>query len=370
MNISLRQTHVRLLIVAMVILIIFIMVVTHNSKQIYYNYYNYHSTIASPSQPVLTLTRLGSELEFDYSSCPSSSVMLNSTQLNAASLHDDCPHVFIIGARKGGTTAMYHYLSGHPDFGGVRLDKGPSAGETFYFQRHFFTTPWSVYVSQFPSDKMSGDSSVGNLVDCHLPQRLYSSCGRKVKLVVLLRDPVERFQSDFRMMARLDKGQYGPKNISDVVKQNINSFSRRVSLKKIKIGDLRNYPNELTCFYRPAKNMMFEGLYYIHLHNWLCNFPAENILILNTEQMKENSVRGLAEVMKFVGLRPLEDHVMKEITSVKYNYAGKLEDELSVRKLTMSDRKKLMTVYEPFNNKLFQLLKWNMYDLGWNKISE
>jgi len=107
------------------------MVVTHSNKQIYYNYY---STIASsPSQPVLTLTRLGSELEFDYSSCPSSSVMLNSTQLNAASLHDDFPHVFIIGAHKEGNTAMYHYFSGHPDFGGVRLDKGPSAGETLNF---------------------------------------------------------------------------------------------------------------------------------------------------------------------------------------------------------------------------------------------
>ena len=108
-------------------------------------------------------------------------------------------------------------------------------------------------------------------------------------------------------------------------------------------------------------------MYTLKLHNWLCNFPAENILVLNTEQMQENSVKRLAEVMEFVGLRPLENHMMKEITSVMYNYGGNLEDEKSFRKLTMSDRKKLITVYKSFNNKLFQLLKWNT--LEWNKIA-
>ncbi|XP_065885583.1 carbohydrate sulfotransferase 15-like [Dysidea avara] len=364
MNNSLQQAHIRLLVAVALTTTIVTVVITENSQQ-----FLFYTTMASLSQSTPTLTRIGSDLEFDYSSCPPSSVMLNSTQLNTVPLHDDCPHVFIIGARKGGTTSMYQYLSNHPDFSGVRLDKGPSAGETFYFQRQFLKKPWSEYMSEFPTDKMSGDSSVGNLVDCRVPQRLYSSCGRTAKVVVLLRDPLERFQSNFRMRVRLKTTNGAQKNISDIVEQQIISFYNRLSSRGIiNMDDLSGHPNNLTCTCGPAGNMVFEGLYYVHLHNWLCNFPAENILILNTEQFQDNSVKSLAEVMEFVGLHPLEDHVMQQVTSVMYNYGGKLEDELSFRKLTMSDKKKLLSIYESFNNKLFQLLKWNT--VKWNEISE
>ncbi|XP_065885273.1 carbohydrate sulfotransferase 15-like [Dysidea avara] len=353
---TLQRTRRRLLVIVAVFIVILITLLASSNNQQILSY----TTMTLPSQSVSRLTRIGSELDFDYSSCPPSSVMLNSTQLNTAPLHNDCPHVFIIGARKGGTTSMYLYLSSHPDFGGVRLDKGPSAGETFYFSLHYNKKPWSEYVSEFPADKMSGDSSVYDLVDCHVPQRLYSSCGRTAKVVVLLRDPLERFQSNFRMRVRLKTRYNAHMNISDIVEEEINSFYHQMSSRKnININDLSDNPNKLKCAYRPTDNMVFEGLYYVHLHNWLCNFPAENILILNTEQFQDNSVKSLAEVMEFVGLRPLEDHMMQQVTSVVYNNGGKLENELSFRKLTMSDKKKLLTIYESFNNKLFQLLQWN-----------
>ncbi|XP_065886025.1 heparan sulfate glucosamine 3-O-sulfotransferase 1-like [Dysidea avara] len=359
----LQQKHFQLLVIVAVFIVILItLVATSNNQQILS-----HTTRASSPQTIPTLTRIGSDLNFDYSSCPPSSVMLNSTQLNTVPLHNDCPRVFIIGARKGGTTSMYQYLSSHPDFGGVRLDKGPSAGETFYFSLHYNKKPWSEYVSEFPADKMSGDSSVGNLVDCRVPQRLYSNCGRTAKVVVLLRNPLERFQSNFRMRARLKTRYNTHMNISDIVEDEINRFYHRVSSNRnINMDHLSGHPNNLTCTCGPAGNMVFEGLYYVHLHNWLCNFPAENILILNTEQMHDNSVKSLAEAMKFVGLQPLEDHMMQQVTSVVYNNGGKLENELSFRKLTMSDKKKLLTIYESFNNKLFQLLQWNT--VKWNEL--
>ena len=72
---------------------------------------------------------------------------------NTKPLHDSCPHVFIVGAHKGGTTSLYQYLSKHPDFGGILLDKGPSAGETFYFQSRYEKCPWEYYASQFPVNK-------------------------------------------------------------------------------------------------------------------------------------------------------------------------------------------------------------------------
>ena len=354
---KLRQIQSWLLVIVVVMLLI---TLGTNKTQPIISY-------TTKAKSVPTLARIGSELEFDYTTCPPSSAMLNSSYTTP--LHDDCPHVFIIGARKGATTSMYQYLSSHPDFGGVRLKRGQTAGETYFFSWRYNLISWSKYVSEFPADKMSGDSSVANLVYCKVAQRLYSNCGRTAKVIVLLRDPVERFQSDFRMRLRQETMYSARTNISNAVDKEIKHFKQRVAFsKRIDTSDLSSYPNELRCLYGAGRNIMFDGMYYVHLHNWLCNFPAENILILNTEQFHDHTVDSLAKVMEFVGLRPLTDDKMKNITSVVYNSAGRLEDELPFKKLSKSDRKKLMTIYESFNNKLFQLLKWN--NVKWNELSE
>ena len=366
----LQQTNVQLLSIAVLMVILITMVVSNNKQ----NILTYTSIMmVSSTQSVRRLTRIGSELDFNYSSCPPSSLILNSTQLNTPPLHDDCPHVFIIGTRKGGTTAMYQYLSQHPDFGGIHLHNGPASGETFYFNNYYNRKPWSEYVSMFPTDKMSGESTVGYLLKWHVPLRLYSSCGRKAKVVVLLRDPLERFQSSFRLSVRQHQRGYDEQtHISDVVNDQIRKFYLRIvpSSEKTSMDNLSNHPNEIAWLRDDVadRNMVYAGLYYVHLHHWLCNFPAENIIILNTEQFLDNSVRSLAEVMEFVGLRPLDDDKMQQMTSVLHNYGGRLEDEPSFRKLSASDRKKLIPIYEPFNKKLFQLLKWNTVE--WNKIPE
>ena len=44
--------------------------------------------------------------------------------------HQDCLTLFIVGARKGGTTSLYSYVAKHPDFDGILLNRGPMSGET------------------------------------------------------------------------------------------------------------------------------------------------------------------------------------------------------------------------------------------------
>ena len=312
-----------------------------------------------------TLTRLGNALNFSYSSCPRSSIMLNPKRLNANPLHNSCPRVFIIGARKGGTTSLYQYLSKHPDFGGVLLNKGPSAGETFYFSAQYNKRTWEDYVSQFPPNKMSGDSSVGNLVDCKVPERLYTNCGRQAKVIILLRDPLERYQSNFRMRARLHTvNTEASSRISNLLTTELQSLYKSFTDRNVDTSDLSDSVNKLSCLYRPAINCIYEGMYYIHLHNWLCNFPAENILILSTKEFQNSSQRIFSQVLEFVGLKPLDDGIINTITEVKYNNGGKVEDEPDYRLLSLSDKEKLQRIYAPLNEKLFDLLKW--HDVDWS----
>ena len=319
------------------------------------------------SQPLhndWTLTRIGGDLNFDYSSCPKNSFMLNSTRVNAKPLHDDCPQVFIIGARKGGTTSMYQYLSKHPDFKGILLKEAARAGETFYFSTRYKKHSWNSYVSKFSKNNMTGDASVGNLVNCEVPKRLYKFCGRTSKVVILFRDPIERYQSNFRMRMRSNLSTIDSQEISTLVNKEVKSLFTLFRRRKVNIFGLTASLNKLLCLYKPAKSYIYEGMYYVHLHNWLCNFPSENILILNSEEFFNKTKIIFSQVLDFVGLRPLDDGVLNEITQVKYNYGGKVKDEPDHRLLSSSDKEKLQAIYKRFNKKLFDLLKW--HDVNWS----
>ena len=151
-------------------------------------------TLEDRSLYKVRLTRLGSELSFDYSTCPADSLARNGTLRNYSEKKSHrCPKLFIVGAKKGGTTSLYNYTAHHPDFQGIRLTNVTRwFGETQYFSRFWDKVPLTEYLSQFPRDKMSGDASVEHLVHCKVPSRIFTTCGPDVKVVVLLRDPIER----------------------------------------------------------------------------------------------------------------------------------------------------------------------------------
>lgn len=319
-------------------------------------------TTLAPGYKTETLTRLGSDLKFDKQSCPSESIITNSTIINSSPLHNTCPTLFILGARKAGTTSLIQYLSKHPNFEGARLDRGPKAGETFFFHKTFETKPWEEYLAYFPSGSgvMTGESSVGNFVHCLVPGRIYSYCGRQAKVVVLLRNPVDRFVSNFRMRARI--GGYGMgklrQPIGKFIKNELGDFFSTATGKKLstlQVKDVRHGWASLRCKFLPAKNMFYEGLYYVHLKNWLCNFPAENILILNSEEFFQKTAKILKQVFQFLGLSSLPEESYN--ATAVYNQ-GSYKNIPPHQRLTETYRSKLRLAYKPFNEALFQLLDW------------
>ena len=209
---------------------------------------------------------------------------------------------------------------------------------------------------------MTGDASVSHLVHCKAPERLYTCCGRTSKVIILLRDPIERFQSNFRMRVRLDRTT--TQEASTLVMKQINNLHLLFRRRKVNMNDVTANIDKLLCLYQPAKSCIYEGMYYVHLRNWLCNFAAANILILNSEEFLNNRKCIFSQVLDFVGLRPLDDGVLNKIVKVKYNYGGKVEDEPDHRLLSSSNKEKLQAIYKPFNEKLLDLLKWHNVNWG------
>ena len=277
--------------------------------------------------------------------------------------HQDCPTLFVVGARKGGSTSLYQYLSRHPKFKGVLLDKGRKAGETFYFSEHF-NSGWNKYKKYFQATKsyMTGDSSVGNLVNCKVPERIWRSCGKQAKIVILLRDPVKRFESNLLM--RINFGTWKSTNTqaSSVVERETQSYIKASLNKGVDLKNTNFSLDKLRCLFHPSRNMVFEGLYYVHVMNWLCNFPPENILIINSEEYFEKTTTILEQVTRFLGLEPFDDDTAKFVTSTVYNKG--MEAPHSYQELSDLDKKKLLSIYKFANKPLLQLLDWK--HVKWN----
>ena len=148
-------------------------------------------------------------------------------------------------------------------------------------------------------------------------------------MIVLLRDPLSRYESNFRMKVRLKTVNTKlSSKISTLITTELQSLYKSFIHRNVSTNHLPESVNMLLCLYSPARNCIYEGLYYVHLHNWLCNFPAE--------EFQTSSQCIFSQVIEFVGLKPLDVGILNTVTKVKYNYGGKVEAEPDFRVLSQT----------------------------------
>ena len=301
-----------------------------------------------------TLTRVGSDLNFDYNSCPPDSFVLESTKRNATPLHDDCPILYIIGAHRAGTTSLYQYLSRHSHFRGIRVDKGPLSGETYHFTSRYRRESWTTYKLHFPTSALSGEKSTGMFYTCEAPKWLYESCGKMTKVVVLLRNPTDRYIS---AMGSKQSRQILGKLLSDMETYN--------KAKQMESQDFLGHDTNCINKLYSAKNQLYIGFYSLHVANWLCNFPSENILLLNSEEFRKFPANILQLVLNFINLELFDDYKLNVVVNVTYNDGKHHKDTFYDLQLLNEVYKKLDNVYRSHNSDLFKMLHWNDTTVDW-----
>ncbi|HLF41664.1 MAG TPA: sulfotransferase, partial [Acidimicrobiia bacterium] len=115
------------------------------------------------------------------------------------------PEFLIIGAQRCGTTSLYKYLAEHSQFRSATLKtKGVHFFDTRYdkgmawYRAHF---PSALYRSWFRArhgaDLVTGEASPYYLFHPQVPYRLAEHVPA-VKLIVMLRDPIERTYSQWQ----------------------------------------------------------------------------------------------------------------------------------------------------------------------------
>jgi hypothetical protein len=203
------------------------------------------------------------------------------------------PDWIILGARKGGTTSLHTYLSSHVDAHPFRIKPGHSDPTDGEIMRMPGTRASYDRLFKGAGNKFVGESSVAHIIRARR-ERMHKLCDpAHVRLIVLMRDPIERCHSQFLMRARFGSaGMSAKSDLSAVMRRESEGFARRSP------GPSSQGNCGLT-------DCLCEGAYSVHLNRLLADFPHhENIRLYFSEHFFAHTEELVRDAMAFVGLDP------------------------------------------------------------------
>ncbi len=235
------------------------------------------------------------------------------------------PDFVIIGAQKCGTTFLYHLLGQHPHV-------EPATKKEIHFFDHHFSKGTDWYRSHFPPPtwkegrkSITGESSPYYLFHPHATRRMAGVIPR-ARLIVLLRNPVDRAYSDYQHEVRFEGES--------------RTFEEAVGFDRASL--------DARCEY------LSKGLYVDQLMRWSNFFAKEQMLVLKSEDFFERTPEILKVILDFLSLPDWEPGAW-EIPK-KLN-RGEYEQEMDP-----ATRRWLEDYFEPHNRRLYEFLGT---DFGW-----
>jgi hypothetical protein len=186
----------------------------------------------------------------------------------------------IIGSGKSGTTSLHRYLQGHP-----QLYLLPEKEVPFFTNADYLARGWDWYVGEFfsqaPPDKLWGKTTPQYLVTPETPAKIHRQMPQ-AKLIALLRNPIERTYSNYKMMV---KRRNEDRPFLDVVKAKLQEPA----------SPEHGWVNE-------KESYVYAAEYGRLLDGYLKIFPREQLLVLFTEDLKQRPAEVLRRILQFLGV--------------------------------------------------------------------
>lgn len=201
------------------------------------------------------------------------------------------PNFFIIGAPRAGTTSLYFCLKDHPDifmsprkeprffaFEDLIEKKGPFGRQPL----PSYSTSWEKYLTLFEKarhEKVIGEASTMYLYHPKAPERMQRYLGSEVKLVAVLRHPVERAFSHY--LYNVNRGA-----------EPCLTFEEALAAEEERIA-------QGWIEYFHYKSM---GLYSEQVKRYLDIFGADNLLVFLYEDLDKSPLLVVKKILEFLGL--------------------------------------------------------------------
>jgi hypothetical protein len=235
----------------------------------------------------------------------------------------------LAGAQKSGTTALHYFLVKHPN-----ITMGDQQEIHFFDNDAMFVAPVDYeqlhkYYPPIAPSCIAGDCTPSYIYYEPAAERIWEY-NPKIKLLVLLRNPVERAFAHWNMQRF--KGRE-PLDFFDAVRE-----------EKTRIAGAP--PTEARRF-----AYIDRGFYARQLERLFKFFPREQVKILKFEAFKDNQREMLASIFSFLGLKPLRSVRSKDRNVVPYE-----------RVMNWEERIFLYNVFADDIAKLEQMLGWDCSD--------
>ncbi|MDJ0556593.1 MAG: tetratricopeptide repeat protein [Microcoleaceae cyanobacterium MO_207.B10] len=237
------------------------------------------------------------------------------------------PNFLVIGVKKGGTTSIYNYLTQHPQI--IPAIKKEIDFWSFYFYRGL---DW--YRAHFPlipdSEKfLTGEASPSYFDSPNTPARLFHFFP-KIKLILLLRNPVDRAISNYYHEVRSNPESM---SVEEVISSKLEKLIK-VSSSLVQQQDYWSYQGDYIA----------SSLYLDWLQKWLTVFRREQLLILKSEDFYNCPASTMKQVFDFLDLPNYQIRDYPKLNAGSY------------ASISESIRQKLSEYFQPHNQRLEEYL--------------
>lgn len=206
------------------------------------------------------------------------------------------PNLFIVGAPKAGTTSLYKYLTRHPDIFMSTpkevnyFSSGEIIRQQLYYKSYSVNTlkDYEQLFINGKNKKIVGEASVSYLFYPEVPEKIYKF-NPKAKIIILLRDPIERGFSHYLMDLRL-------------------------GLVNIPFDDIilkTSYEKKINLYYQQYVKL---GFYYEQVKRYFDTFGKNQVKILLTEEINCDITNVLSSIYTFLEISD------EQIPNVKKKY--------------------------------------------------
>lgn len=201
-------------------------------------------------------------------------------------------NTFIVGAPKAGTTSLHHYLDQHTEvsMSSVKEPNFFSSKEVSpLFYKSLCIKSTEAYHKLFKEKKqIMGEASVSYLFYDEVPNRIHDY-NAHAKIIIMLRQPVERAFSHYLMDCRL-------------------------GFCSASLEEILSHPEKHQQFYQQYVEL---GDYYSQLKRYLATFKKEQVKIIFYEDFKNDTAREMRNLFSFLELenQPLDLSIQNSFLS-------------------------------------------------------
>lgn len=239
------------------------------------------------------------------------------------------PDYFIIGAQKSGTTALFNLLQQHPKVAKQKgeihfFDLNYAKGQDWYEKR---------FLGWHNHGLVAGDKSPYYLFQPLVAERLHHYYP-DAKIFIVLRNPIDRSYSQYWFNRRGKR-------------EKLETFEEAIEAEEKRLQGLKEQFDE-DPLYKSFNYMHYSYLarsrYVEQIREWLKYFPRDQIMIVDSNDLRHHTVETLSQAFSFLGLPNFK---VSDKNAHRHSEYPPMDP---------ATRAKLSAYFQPYNQRLERLL--------------